>query len=87
MRQRQGGRWGSNPVPPGGKRNVALAEIFEQDGPEELGVEVGAGQLRILGGEVVELEEALESLEDELDLPAEPYVLAVPHLDRHPLLR
>src|SRR5215471_10597320 len=71
MRQSEGGRLRSEAESPGGKRKVVLRELFEQESSKELGEQEGPGKLRIFGRQGVELEQALEPLKDQLDLPAE----------------
>src|SRR6185436_6517013 len=71
IRHRQGGRLASQAVPPGGNRKVGVRELFEEHSGEELGEESGSSQFRILGRQMIEMEKALESLEDQFNLPAE----------------
>lgn len=62
---------GEERVAPGGKSRQALAEVVDEDGGKEFAVEVALGKSWVSGSELVEVEQGLEPLECDLDLPAQ----------------
>ena len=57
---------------PGGKRHECLGELIKDKRSEELGQDEGAGQVGVLGVKLIELKQALQPFEQDLDLPSEP---------------
>ena len=56
---------------PGGNGAGVAHQLLRQQRHEELAVEPGAGAVVLALGQVAELRQRLEALEDELDLPAD----------------
>src|ERR1700686_1874187 len=71
MRQREGVRIvDCDGIAPGGKRDVPLGVIVDQEGAKKLGKQGHLSECRVLSVELIEIDDALETLEGQLDLPA-----------------
>ncbi len=70
IRQMEGGR-SLDVESPGGKRNEGLSQVVEEKRSEDFGVDESRGEGGIFGGEPIEIEEAFEAFENELNLPSE----------------
>src|SRR5215204_7680025 len=55
----------------GGRVEELPRHVLQEEGGDELGVDPGARKLRVLGRQRIEMQEALQALEDEFDLPAQ----------------
>src|SRR5262245_20752518 len=55
----------------GGRVEDLPRDLLESQGSDELGVNPGARQLRVLGRQPIEMQQALQALEDEFDPPAQ----------------
>src|SRR6059058_4770783 len=71
MRQRDGGRvvdWDG--IAPGGKRNVPFGVVVDQEGAKKLGGQDHLSKRSVLSWKLVEVEDAFQTFESQLDLPA-----------------
>ena len=59
-------------VAPGKKSERSVAQFINDEGTEYVCVDVGARSLFVLGAQFVDVKDALEALEVDLDLPAQP---------------
>jgi hypothetical protein len=69
-RQRERGV-GEEGEAPGEKGDCGFAQLIEDERGEQFSVQVGLGELWLVGAQAIEFEDALEALEGELDLPAQ----------------
>ena len=56
---------------PGEKGDCGFAQLIEDERGEQFSVQIGLGELWLVGAQAIEFEDALEPLEGELDLPAQ----------------
>jgi hypothetical protein len=72
MRQSDGGLADGS----GGRVPEHRAEVLDQEGGDQMREDPGSGQVLIVGGQAIQPQEALQSLEGQLDAPPEPVEFA-----------
>ena len=55
----------------GGRVQRLLGHFIDQKGEQEMGVEPSSGQALVLGGQAIQMKQAFEALEGQLDLPVQ----------------